>query len=380
MEFYMKKGFSTVILFFVVLVLMAGIIFFGMYIYTEFLGESSGKINVHVDKIIKEVTEEIGEEEKISINSVNQLNLNVEPIENTNLSSFSDNYNSLFFYNQLEKNQKIIYDALMQNKQFLKKENYKIEFKDKFKETMQQENGTEILGKDFQAAIEAFIYDNPDLFYLDIRKMNFNMEKNTKLFITTYNVYISPSDDKNYLYDIFQTEEDVDNAIIKIEQIKQDVNNKLKGTDYKNILFIHDFLINSIEYDTTYNKAGNHTIYGALIMKQCVCEGYAKAFKYLANSAGIECELLTGIATNSEGESENHLWNCVKLNDIWYQIDLTWDDPIVIGGDGKPTNEMKYKFFLKGTDTFGKDHTLEYQFSEKGRVFSYPELSKYDYK
>ena len=88
---------------------------------------------------------------------------------------------------------------------------------------------------------------------------------------------------------------------------------------------------------------------------------------------------MQGIATNSSGQSENHAWNCVKLNNIWYEVDTTWDDPIVIGGNGKATNEMKYRYFLKGTNSFDKDHTLEYQFSDQGRKFAYPTISSKDY-
>ena len=96
------------------------------------------------------------------------------------------------------------------------------------------------------------------------------------------------------------------------------------------ILFIHDYLINNIDYDSSYQAVGTYSIYGALIEKKCVCEGYAKAFKYLLNSVGYECELLQGTATNSSGQTENHAWNAVKLNGIWYEIDTTWDDPIII--------------------------------------------------
>ena len=43
------------------------------------------------------------------------------------------------------------------------------------------------------------------------------------------------------------------------------------------------------------------------------------------------------------------------------------------------TNKIRYKYFLKGLNTFNKDHTLSYQFSEGGKVFTYPNLSQKDY-
>ena len=284
-----------------------------------------------------------------------------------------------FFYNQLNNNQKIIYDGLQQSKQFLKQGNYVINFKDTFTNILSQENGADILGDDYQAAIEAFTHDNVDLFYLDVNKMYLNIETSTKLWKTTYNVYISAAKDSNYLSDEFQSVENIEKGILEIEQEKNLIMSRLKGTDYQNILYLHDYLVDNIKYDSTCKKIGSYSIYGALIGKECVCEGYAKTFKYLANCAGYECEMMQGIATNSSGDSENHAWNCIKINDTWYEIDVTWDDPIIIGGNGKTNNDLKYKYYLKGTNTFEKDHYLEYQFSENGKTFLYPSISSTDY-
>lgn len=372
----MKK---TIFLFFITIILMLGIIFFGIYIYSEFSGEETNTIITNIGNIL---TEEIEEKENKTSSTSVDFSANIIPETKneiiTNIQSEEESINT-FFYKQLNKNQKIIYEGLKQSKQFLKQGNYVINFNDKFSETLQLENGSDILGDDYQAAIEAFTYDNPDLFYLDVKKMYLNMETKTKFFKTTYNVYIAPASESNYLSSDFQSTELIEKYIVQIEQIKNKIKYNLNGTDYQNILYIHDCLVDNIQYDTSYEKVGSHSIYGAFIRKECVCEGYAKAFKYLANSAGYECELMSGTATNSNGESENHLWNCIKLNDNWYEVDPTWDDPIVIGGNGKATNEMKYKYFLKGSRTFEKDHTLEYQFTENGRKFSYPNISPSDY-
>ena len=75
---------------------------------------------------------------------------------------------------------------------------------------------------------------------------------------------------------------------------------------------------------------------------------------------------------------ESHAWNCIQLGDVWYQVDVTWDDPIIIG-NGKLTNKSKYKYFLKGTKTFEVDHTIHRQFTDGGKIFNYPNLSASDY-
>ena len=375
----MKSKFLNLVLSLILVILIVGIIFFGKYIFSEFFEETSAPIVYRVDKILTEDPDETNKftSEESSV-SIGQLISSGETQINNTIST-SENRNFKFFYNQLTSNQKVIYDGLENNKDNLKQGNYVINYKDTFSELLSQENGADILGDDYQSAIEAFTHDNPDIFYLDVNKMYLNIETTTKMFKTKYNVYISAAKESNYLSNEFQSTAQIEKAIIEIEQIKNKIIANLKGTDYQNILYLHDYLINNIEYDSSYEQTGSYSIYGALVGKKCVCEGYAKSFKYLANSAGYECELMQGIATNSSGETESHAWNCVKLNNIWYEVDVTWDDPIVIGGNGRATNEMKYKYFLKGTNSFDKDHTLEYQFSDQGRKFAYPTISSKDY-
>ncbi len=375
----MKSKFLNLVLSLILVILIVGIIFFGKYIFSEFFEETSAPIVYRVDKILTEDPDETNKiTSKESSVSIGQLIPSDETQINNTIST-SENRNFKLFYNQLTSNQKVIYDGLENNKDNLKQGNYVINYKDTFSELLSQENGADILGDDYQSAIEAFTHDNPDIFYLDVNKMYLNIETTTKMFKTKYNVYISAAKESNYLSNEFQSTAQIEKAIIEIEQIKNKIIANLKGTDYQNILYLHDYLINNIEYDSSYEQTGSYSIYGALVGKKCVCEGYAKSFKYLANSAGYECELMQGIATNSSGETESHAWNCVKLNNIWYEVDVTWDDPIVIGGNGRATNEMKYKYFLKGTNSFDKDHTLEYQFSDQGRKFAYPTISSKDY-
>ena len=51
----------------------------------------------------------------------------------------------------------------------------------------------------------------------------------------------------------------------------------------------------------------------------------------------------------------------------------------VISGNGKLTNEDKYRYFLKGSTTMNKDHVPSRQFTDGGRTFEYPSISESDY-
>ena len=285
---------------------------------------------------------------------------------------------SNFFYNQLNDYEKKLYNGLQENKSNLMSGTFVINYGNIFSDILSQENGNEKLGNYYQTAVEAFTHDNVDLFFLNVNKMYLNIETTRKLAKTTYKVFISPKSGENYFSDGFINQEQVENALNQIEGVKDKVISSLSGNKYKDIVKIHDYLIDNNEYDQTYKSIGTYTIYGSLVKHSSVCEGYAKAFKYLLNAAGIQCELIQGTATNSSGKTESHAWNAVYLNDKWYFVDATWDDPIVVGG-GALTIRNKHKYLLKGSDIFKVDHIEEYQFTENGKVFSYPEISKYDY-
>lgn len=97
-------------------------------------------------------------------------------------------------------------------------------------------------------------------------------------------------------------------------------------SDLQKIIILHDYLAVNCEYDEENLLADtippmSYKSYGALVNRMAVCQGYALAYKYLLNKAGIECYMV-------ESKSMNHAWNLVKLDGEFYQVDVTWDDPI----------------------------------------------------
>ncbi len=112
--------------------------------------------------------------------------------------------------------------------------------------------------------------------------------------------------------------EELEDAIDRI------VSKALKAeSDFEKEIIIHDELCKTVKYDSEFDskKGSIYSIYGALVNGHAVCEGYARAFKLLCQSAGIECILITG-----DSKGVGHLWNMVKLDGNWYHVDVTWDD------------------------------------------------------
>lgn len=374
----MKDKIISFILISIIITILIGIGIFGYMVYTEIIGEAVIEINFEGDSTLPTIEYKPASKDKIDIiidedmfSGVNGTNTSVSTGEKTQ---------SRYLYNQLNTTGKTIYNQLYRNKENLKTGTYVVEFGNAFQTLLSSENGDVQLKKDYQSAIEALVYENPDMFYLDVTKMYINIEKTTKITGTTYNVFIDYGNEICYLADGFLSKEDVEKYEARIEQVKNQILVQLEGkSDYQKIKMVHDYLIDTIEYESDLNQSNIYDIYGALIERRCVCEGYAKTFQYIMNEVGIENVIVIGVATNSKNETENHAWNYVKLNEQWYAVDVTWDDPIITGG-GPLTNKAKYEYFLRGSNTMDQNHISSGKFTEHGKVFEYPVLSVEDYK
>lgn len=281
-----------------------------------------------------------------------------------------------YYYNQLDVYAKAIYDDLYSHKEDLKTGLYTLDFDIAFNALLHEDSGAEILEKDFQLAVNALVFDKPEIFYLDITKMYLLTEITTFGPKKTYRVSIGPSNNVPYLSSSFSNIETIRNAEFQIENLVQSL--RFSNDKYYQIREIHDFIVENTEYDETVSKSNIYNIYGTLINKEAVCEGYAKTFKYILDKLDIPCIIACGIGQNSKGQTESHAWNYVKLNDVWYAVDVTWDDPVIIG-NGSVTNEMRYHYFLRGSNSFFKDHTEDGNLIGNFR-FTYPNLSIEDYK
>lgn len=88
-------------------------------------------------------------------------------------------------------------------------------------------------------------------------------------------------------------------------------------TDYAAALWMHDWLIQNADYDTSYTE---YEPEGVLLRGKGVCQSYSLAYLLLLNQLDIECQYVVSA-------SMNHSWNLVKLGGKWYHVDVTWDDP-----------------------------------------------------
>ena len=113
---------------------------------------------------------------------------------------------------------------------------------------------------------------------------------------------------------------------------------------------IHNYLTMNIRYDDSFiPNAFSHTAYGALILGQGVCDGYAESFKYLLDIIGIENHLIFGTVNG-----QAHAWNLVKIKDQYFHFDLTWND------DDKGQVPV-YTYYKRNSEFFKKTHQWDYK-------------------
>lgn len=109
---------------------------------------------------------------------------------------------------------------------------------------------------------------------------------------------------------------------------------------------IHDFLVLNNTYHESSVENLDQTMYPALSKgdETPVCASYAHAFQWCCHKFGIMCHVVNG-STDSEGNAR-HLWNMINYENygspaisntanggIWYECDVTWDDPTNGGTD-----------------------------------------------
>ena len=356
-----------------IIILLIGILYMVYYLYAKF-NENDMSFSNLLSPVFSGNTNNV-----ITLdNTVSHGSISISGIEDSSTESTISFKGYNYYYDSLNSYSKIFYKKLEENISNLTKTNYKIDYGTSFNTLLNESNGTDKISVYFQAAIDAFFYDHPEIFYIDSTKISLYTKSVSLLGKTTYYVSIIPENNANYLSSAFPTEASAKQAIAEVEGLRNSLASKTSGNDYNKVKQVHDTLINMIVYDTTYSRKNTHNIYGALIEKKVVCEGYSKAFKYVLDYMGIPCILVGGTGTNSSGKTESHMWNYIKLNDTWYAVDLTWDDPIVVGG--KTKNTIRHDYFVKGSITFNKNHVVNNRISENGLDFPVPTLSLYEYR
>ncbi len=91
---------------------------------------------------------------------------------------------------------------------------------------------------------------------------------------------------------------------------------------------VYSWLTLNAEYDYRHYDIPNaaprdsYKPHGPIVEGTAVCLGFATAFQLFMDILDIECITVVGAAF---GSREDHAWNMVRIDDVWYCVDVTWD-------------------------------------------------------
>lgn len=158
------------------------------------------------------------------------------------------------------------------------------------------------------AVIEAIFYGCPELFYVE-QQIQTSWVGNEFTFSFS-NKY---SDEK--VMDLWnKLDAEINRIVEKVKAIPK---------RFDQIHRINKYLCARVKTnDSTRGRFGD--AYGALILKEARCEGFAKAAKLILDSAGFDSIIACGQALNGQ-RREDHAWNIIALKDNYYHFDFTWN-------------------------------------------------------
>lgn len=305
------------------------------------------------------------------------------------LSFFNNTVYSDCYGNQLTGEAKGLYDAFVNayvTKRGYSQLSYTLEtpltFKDKYINgnlvgSDEYAEVAEIITVFSQIAMDAFIYDHPEVFWLSSMSYKYSIA-------ISYDCYNNADCTiKSINYTPTETYSGASSKISKYDTAVNDIVTKIEnefsdGDSRKEVFkYIHDYICETGYYNNSEEKIV-HTSEPIFIGNGgVVCEGYADAFKVICDRLGLPCACVVGMADNGE-EIGAHMWNYVQLEDgKWYLIDITWDD--LKSGIG-------YTYFLANKNTQGYDMKVYEEREEQGdfsdtgyKCFVYPTLSRTEY-
>lgn len=178
--------------------------------------------------------------------------------------------------------------------------------------------------------------DHPLLFYVE--SLNVKYESHTKVAI------INPQ----YRFDKQKTNNTIIALLSKAKSILVPL---INSNDFYKEKSIHDYFCNNIHYDTSYANSSYECV-GPMLFNKGVCEGISKAVKLLCDFSGLQCVVLHGSAvrTGTNSNTDAHTWNKIKINNCFYNLDVTFDLTISVN------KIIRYDYFNLSDYEILKDH------------------------
>lgn len=183
----------------------------------------------------------------------------------------------------------------------------------------------------------------------NISKVNWDITGSKAVVSINVNVSYIITPEKRILAD-----KEIDNILSEIIEPYMNNHEKVKA--------VHDYIVLNGKYDI---NSIYYSDYDLLMEGTSVCNGYALLTYNMLQKLNIPVSLVSGTAAG-----EAHIWNMVKLDNYWFHLDTTWDDPI------PDSDTVSYTYYMLTEKEISKDHTIDENLKVPKSTKSYYEYLK----
>jgi len=277
-------------------------------------------VNV-LNHLNENLDEEVNDVEESTYRTINLIELNNEFTANTRL----------FFYEQLNESEKIVYQLIL---------NGLVAFE---QEILIENSDTDQIHDIFRRVL----YDNPQLFWVSGAATT---TIRTPIVGTAYAIFKPTYSHSTET--ILQMQQQIEYVVEEfLSQVPSDL------SEVELVRHVYEFIIRSTEYDLESKE--NQNIYSVFVNQSSVCAGISRAAQLLLNRLGIFATYITGVAyvPGQSSEPINHAWNLVKIGGEYYYLDVTWGMP-TFSEEPNIVIDVIYDYLLVSGDFLYNTHTV----------------------
>lgn len=247
-----------------------------------------------------------------------------------------DKYKTWYFYNQLTADEQEYYDVLNTMCEKLLRTTKDVELRRSAYGSYYSTDfvtSSRLTQEQMEKILMIFRFSNPQYYFLDSAWLRASNEVCTYYALCVYSAFADGNKRMTAT------------AAVKAQADIWEAQASLLSSEADRARLLHDLIIDKVSYNTDIyssgfdeNQAYTQSAYSVFCMDQTVCAGYSQAYAMMCNAVGVDTVAVT---------STEHEWNKVRINDSWYNVDLTWADE----------RAERYQFFWR-SDSYYDTETL----------------------
>lgn len=197
--------------------------------------------------------------------------------------------------------------------------------------------------EDMRYIMKTVIRKHPELFYVDASQYMMGSDG-------TYIAVICPI----YPTDKQTAQNQIKAFNSKVSQYLDKIDDSM--SEFEKAVVLHDELALNCKYLDD-GSSGHISAYDAIVNGSANCQGYSSAYSYLLSLVGVHSEIV-------ESSAMYHIWNKVRIDGKYYNVDLTWDDAMP-----DKYGHVMHKYFLfsdsailNSDDEISQHYGLDYEY------------------